>query len=87
MSRTLPYPPPWQDAPTLCAHLCISEGTLDNWMRDGILPPARMRGGKRMWEWAEVENRMRGDAGIVPADETRIARQVYDATRKAVNAR
>lgn len=87
MSRTLPYPPPWQDAPTLCAHLCISEGTIDNWVRDGVLPPAKMRGGKRMWEWVEVERRMRGDASIVPADETRIARQVYDATRKAVNAR
>jgi hypothetical protein len=40
-----------------------------------------------MWEWAEVDSRMRGDTGIVPADESRAAKQVYDATRKAVNAR
>lgn len=87
MSRTLPYPPPWQDAPTLCAHLCISEGTLDNWVRQGILPPAKPRGGKRMWEWSEVDSRMRGDPAIVSGDETRVVRQVYDAARKAVNAR
>lgn len=87
MADRLPYPPPWQDAPTLCAHLCISEGTLDNWIRQGILPPARQRGGKRMWEWLEVDRLMRGDPGIVPADETKVARQVYDAARRAVNAR
>lgn len=87
MSRSLPYPPPWQDAPTLCAHLCISETTLDVWIKAGILPAARPRGGKRMWEWAEVDRRMRGDTGIVPDDENRAARQVYDAARKAINAR
>jgi hypothetical protein len=41
---TLPYPPPWQDAPTLCAHLCISESTLDNWLRlDVARKPKRIR--------------------------------------------
>jgi hypothetical protein len=45
-----------------------------------------MVGGKRMWEWAEVERRMRGDTGIVPTDETKIARQVFDAAKRAVNA-
>lgn len=85
MKPSLPYPPPWQDAPTLCAHLCISDGTLDNWVRQGILPPARARGGKRMWEWSEVDRAMRGDPGIVPEHD--LVRGVYDAARKAVNAR
>lgn len=87
MKTPLPYPAPFQDAPTLCAHLCISEGTIDNWVKQGILPPAKMRGGKRYWEWAEVERMMRGDTGIVPGDEASTAKRVYDATRKAVNAR
>ena len=81
--KHLPYPPPWQDAPTLCAHLCISDTTLDTWVRQDILPPAKVRGGKRMWEWSEVEQRMRGDAGIVP--EQNLAQKVYHATRKAAN--
>ena len=85
MKNALPYPPPWQDATTLCAHLCISEGTLDNWIRQGVLPPARMRGGKRMWEWAEVERQMRGEAGIVGEPDIRL--EVYNATRQAVAAR
>lgn len=83
MKPQLPYPPPWQDAATLCAHLCISEGTLDAWIRQGILPAARMRGGKRMWEWAEVERLMRGDGGIVPDDD--LVRRVHDATKAAAN--
>jgi hypothetical protein len=84
VSRTLPYPPPWQDAPTLCAHLCISEGTLDNWVKQGILPPAKARGGKRMWEWSEVDQRMRGDAGIVPEPQD-LTRRVFDATKQAAH--
>ena len=83
MSKSsLPYPPPWQDAPTLCAHLCISEGTLDNWVKQGILPSAKARGGKRMWEWSEVDRRMRGDPGIVPEQD--LAQKVYHATKNAV---
>jgi predicted site-specific integrase-resolvase len=81
MKTPLPYPPPWQDAPTLCAHLCISETTLDNWVRQGILPPAKARGGKRMWKWSEVERFMEFDPGIVPEQD--LARRVYDATKKA----
>jgi predicted site-specific integrase-resolvase len=81
---TLPYPPPWQDAPTLCAHLCISESTLDNWIRDGILPPAQKIGGKRMWKWAEVDARLGGDAGIVP-DQEQLARRVHNATKAAAD--
>jgi predicted site-specific integrase-resolvase len=81
MSKSLPYPPPWQDAPTLCAHLCISETTLDTWVRQGILPPAKAKGGKRMWKWSEVEQYLDTDSGIVP--ERDLARRVYDATKKA----
>ena len=51
----LPYPPPWQDISTLCAHICVSAPTVDAWMKQGILPPPRLRGGKRLWKWAEVE--------------------------------
>jgi hypothetical protein len=83
MKNVLSYPPPWQDAPTLCAHLCISEGTLDNWVRQGILPPAKMRGGKRMWEWSEVDRCMRGEPGIVP--EQNLAQKVFHATRQAAH--
>lgn len=80
---TLPYPPPWQDAPTLCAHLCISESTIDNWVRDGNLPPARKIGGKRMWRWSEVEQFLNAKAGIVPDDEEALARRIFNAARQA----
>jgi hypothetical protein len=80
MNRTLPYPPPWQDAPTLCAHLCISEGTIDNWVRLGILPAARMVGGKRMWKWSEVDRLLAGGSSIVPQDvEERMRHAVHEA--------
>jgi predicted site-specific integrase-resolvase len=81
MRDALPYPPPWQDAATLCSHLCISESTIDNWIRQGVLPPAKMRGGKRMWKWSEVERFMEGDGSIVP--ESDIRQEVFNATKRA----
>src|SRR5262245_24334602 len=51
----LPYPPPWMDTATLCAHICAAPNTVDNWVASGILPPPRKRGGKLMWKWAEVD--------------------------------
>ena len=85
MIKPLPYPPPWQDAATLCAHLCISEGTLDNWVRQEILPAPRMRGGKRMWNWAEVNRKMDGNLGTM--EEETLAEKVRHATRQAIGGR
>jgi predicted site-specific integrase-resolvase len=84
--RQLPYPPPWQDAPTLCAHICISETTLDVWVRQGILPPCRPIGGKRMWKWSEVENHLEGLDG--DGDETgdALRERMYRATRAATES-
>jgi hypothetical protein len=46
------------DMATLCEHICVSSGTVDNWVAQGILPPPRKRGGKLMWKWAEVDERL-----------------------------
>lgn len=80
-TRQLPYPPPWQDVATLCAHICVSEGTLDNWIKSKDFPPARMRGGKRMWKWAEVEAWLDADGDIL--SEGALAARVYNATKQA----
>jgi predicted site-specific integrase-resolvase len=42
--------PPWQDLQTLCANICVSATTVENWVAQGILPPPRKRGGKLMWK-------------------------------------
>jgi predicted DNA-binding transcriptional regulator AlpA len=48
-------PPPWLDTPTLCQHICCSPTTIETWVKQGILPPPRKRGGKLMWKWSEVD--------------------------------
>lgn len=85
MKTPLPYPPPWQDAATLCAHLCISEGTLDTLIRQGKLPAARWLGGKRVWKWAEIDAQV--DGGPAKVEELTLAEKVRHDTRKAANAR
>jgi hypothetical protein len=79
--------PPWQDAPTLCAHICISEGTLDNWVRLGVLPPPKPVGGKRMWKWTEVERYLENVDGVVPSSPSAEAQRIINATREAATRR
>ena len=55
--------PPYQDITTLTANLCISERTVDMWTKQGILPPPKNKGGKRLWKWTEVEAYLDGTAG------------------------
>ena len=82
--KPLSYPPPWQDAATLCAHICIGERTLDAWVREGLLPPARLVKGKRMWKWTEVERCLEGDASLAPnSPEQTQAERIRHATRQA----
>jgi hypothetical protein len=82
--RTLPYPPPWQDAPTLCAHISCSPNTLDSWVAQGILPPPVKRGGKLMWKWEKVDAWLTNgpDAGSPDAE----AERIRNGTRRAAEA-
>lgn len=77
--------PPWQDMPTLCAHICATPNTVDTWVVKGILPPPRKRGGKLMWKWAEVDQYLTaGKAGEGPVSE---ADRIRDATQRAAAER
>ena len=69
--------PPWQDMPTLCAHICVSPPTVDKWVAEGILPPPRARGGKQMWKWDEVDKYLDvGGARSPDAEADRIRENV-----------
>jgi hypothetical protein len=72
--------PPWQDKATLCMCLCLSENTVDTWVRQGLLPPPRKRGGKLMWRWSEVEKYLEGDD---PQSPEELAEGIRNATRRA----
>jgi len=76
---TLPYPPPWMDKATLCANICASDRTVDAWVEQGILPAPRKRGGKLMWRWAEVDERL--TVGGSSSDD--LAERIRDASRRA----
>jgi hypothetical protein len=77
VARPLPYPPPWQDKASLCAHICVSESTVDNWVAQGILPPPRLRGGKLMWKWVEVDERLTNGSSLsLDAEADRIRENV-----------
>ena len=82
MNARLTYPPPWQDLATLCANICVSERTVDAWVADGILPPPRKRGGKLMWKWSEVDDRLtNGKPGASPDAK---AEEIRNGTRRAL---
>ena len=74
------HPPPWQDAPTLCANICIGPRTLDTWVAQGLLPPPRRIGGKRLWKWQDVERYLESDAAAPDA----VADRIKHATRQAI---
>lgn len=75
--------PPWMDMATLCQHTCLSPNTVDAWVAQGILPPPRKRGGKLMWKWAEVDEKLTvGEAGGSPDSE---AERIRNATRRAAS--
>jgi predicted site-specific integrase-resolvase len=70
--NTLPYPPPWQDSVTLAEHLCISPSTVPEWVEQGIIPPPREVGGKVMWKWSEVDEKLTVGKASIDAEAERI---------------
>ncbi|MEO6382013.1 MAG: hypothetical protein ABIO35_08445 [Nitrobacter sp.] len=82
--RPLNYPPPWQDSVTLSKHLCVSANTVDNWVAQGIIPAPRKRGGKLMWKWSEVDQKLTVGAADEPSD---LAERVRNGTRRQAENR
>src|SRR5437879_5155516 len=54
----LPYPPPYQDLPTLAQHICVSERSIENWVNLGQFPRPKKVGTLDRWSWSEVRHFM-----------------------------
>lgn len=78
--------PAWVDKARLCQEICACDATIDAWVKLGILPPARKRGGKLMWKWAEVDKRLEDGPPGVQSSADQQGDAIYDATRNAVAA-
>lgn len=83
----LPYPPPFQDLATLSDHICVGESTIENWVKLGQFPAPRKIGGKRLWQWKEVERHLAPSTATVAASPEQQARDITDATRRATASR
>ena len=70
--------PAWVDIGRLCEEISVSAHTVTTWIAQGILPPARMRGGKRLWKWSEVDDWLTNGGGQAPDTE---AERVRDGTQ------
>jgi hypothetical protein len=58
-----PYAPDYVDAATLAYRLSLSESTIEDRVRRGMLPKARDVLGVPRWKWSEVESLIdRGDS-------------------------
>jgi hypothetical protein len=55
--------PPYQDISHLSENLCLSTRTVEIWVKQGLLPPPKNKGGKRLWKWTEVERYLDGSEG------------------------
>jgi hypothetical protein len=79
---TLPYPPPYQDIATLSEHICAAESTIENWVKMGLFPAPKKVGGKRLWQWKEVERHLAANGEGVPTLD-QVAERITNATRQA----
>lgn len=79
--------PEWVDTARLCFEVCISEATVDAWVRQGILPPPVYRGGKRLWKWREVDAQLAGTSPAGAPSPHEQVENLRDAARKALEAR
>lgn len=49
------YPPDYVDASTLAYRICVSESTVENWVRCGKLPRPTVFHGISRWKWSDIE--------------------------------
>jgi hypothetical protein len=79
--------PAYVDIARLCHELSITERTAYAWVKQGIIPAPRQRGGKHLWKWKEVESYLDdGAPGVQPAADPE-AERIRDATRRLATTR
>lgn len=76
--------PPFQDLPTLAAHTCLGESTIERMVKEGRFPqPRKNKCGKNLWVWREVESFL-----SAPEDETVVELdRIREATRRISHAK
>lgn len=74
--------PLYMDIRAICENLCCGERTIDNWVHQGVIPPPRHIGGKRLWKTSEVMSAIDGAERSMP-----LAQKVYEATLRAEQER
>jgi hypothetical protein len=84
---TLPYPPPYQDINVLAEHISLAPRTIEEWVKLGKLPAPKVRSGKHLWKWKEVEQCLDGNAGLVPSSPDDETARIREATRGAVTTK
>lgn len=80
------HPPPFMDLATLAEHICCGESTIEAWVKQGIFPCPVRQGGKRLWQWKEVERHLarQGDkASSLADDAARMRKAMQDERAKA----
>ena len=65
---SLPYPPPFQDLRTL-AGICAPARARSRIGSLGLFPPPRKVGGKRLWQWKEVERHLASDRRVASSPD------------------
>jgi predicted DNA-binding transcriptional regulator AlpA len=83
----LSYPPPFQDLRTLSEHICASESTIENWVRQGLFPAPKKVGGKNLWRWSEVEKHLAATPDLSEDGNSNELRRITNATRTAAAAK
>ena len=54
--------------------LCMSDDTFDKYVRAGVLPSPKRRGGLTRWKWSEIEAAIDGG----PAFATTVAQDAFE---------
>lgn len=75
--------PAWVDKATLCRETCHSDRGIDLWVQQGVIPPGRMRGGKLMWRWSEVDGWLDRGSPEGQSVEDQIRQRARDVRRQA----
>lgn len=77
--------PAWVDRARLMKETCRSDEGINALVRDGLIPPGKMRGGKLMWKWEKVDAWLEhgGDPAQASPQDNNRAVQMREAVRGA----
>lgn len=79
------FVPDFMPLAMVAKRISVGKSTIENWVKQGIFPPGKKIGGKRLWEWTVVRDHLALNPQLTAESDSELGDRIREATHELVS--